>query len=99
MRKLATKDARIQVAREKARLAEEAKAIVAMAIRNGPIEDLHSHSQISQDEMRCIVKTAAERVFSLLWFKEKNPQRYAQLLEAVKAFTASWDEPELTMEF
>lgn len=53
MRKLATKDARIQLAREKARLAEEVKAIVAMAIRNGPIEDLRS--QISQDEMRRIV--------------------------------------------
>ena len=68
-----------------------------MAIRNGPIEDLHS--QISQDEMRRIVKTAVDRVFSLRWFKEKNPQRYGQLLEAVKAFAASWDEPELTAEF
>jgi len=97
MRKLATKDARIQIAREKARLAEEAKAIVAMAIRNGPIEDLHS--QISQDEMRRVVKTAADRVFSLLWFREKNPERYTQLVEAAKTSTASLDEPQLTAEF
>ena len=68
-----------------------------MAIRNGPIEDLRS--QISQDEMRRIIKTAADRVFSLLWFKDKNPERYAQLLEAARAFTTSWDEPELTAEF
>jgi len=97
MRKLATKDARTQIAQEKARLAEEAKAIVAMAIRNGPIEDLHS--QISQDEMRRIVEAANDRVFSLLWFREKNPQRYAQLLEAAKAFTLQGNEPELTTEF
>jgi len=78
-------------------LAEEAQAIVAMAIRNGPLESLPS--KISQGEMNGVVRTAANRVFSLPWFKEKNPQRYAQLLEAVKAFTSSWDEPELTAEF
>jgi hypothetical protein len=86
-----------KAARDRARLAEEAKAIVAMAIRNGPIEGLHS--RISQDEMKRIVKTAADRVYSLLWFREKNPERYAALLEATKAFTSSWDEPELTAEF
>lgn len=83
--------------RDRARLAEEAKAIVALAIRNGPIEGLHS--QISQDEMKRIVKMAVDRVYSLLWFKEKNLERYAHLLEAAKAFTFSWDEPELASEF
>jgi hypothetical protein len=49
--------------------------------------------------MKRIVKTAADRVYSLLWFREKNPERYAALLEATKAFPSSWDEPELTAEF
>lgn len=49
--------------------------------------------------MKRIVKTAVDRVYSLLWFKEKNPERYAHLLEAAKAFTPSGNEPELASEF
>ena len=51
-------------------LAAEAKSIVALAFRNGPIEDVHAgkecpncagkveHSHITQDEMKNIMKRA-----------------------------------------
>jgi len=57
------------------------------------------HPQINPDEMKRIVKTAADRPFSVLWLREKNPVRYTQLIKAVKAFTSSWDEPDLTAGF
>jgi len=86
-----------RVRHDGAKLAEEAKAIVALAIRNGPIEDLHSC--ISQAEMKHIVKSAVDRVYSMLWFKERKPKRYALLLKGAKTFTSSWDKPELTTKF
>ena len=59
-------------------LALEAKMIVALAFRNGPIEDLHArmacptcsadsaHSRISDEEMKGIMKAAVNTVYSLL---------------------------------
>ena len=56
-------------------LAREAKAIVALAFRNGPIEDIHSgkrcptcgsepgYSRITDAEMKLIMKNAVDRVF------------------------------------
>jgi hypothetical protein len=63
-------------------LALEAKMIVAMAFRNGPIEALHTgkpcptcsvdstYSRISDDEMKGILKAAVNSVYSLLWKKD-----------------------------
>jgi hypothetical protein len=59
-------------------LIREAKAIVALAFRNGPIEDLHAgkpcpacevkagYSRISDAEMKVIMKSAVNRVYKLL---------------------------------
>ena len=59
-------------------LAEEAKSIVALAFRNGPIEDVHAgiecqhcagktvYSHITQGEMKAIMKNAVNKVYSLL---------------------------------
>lgn len=55
----------------------EAKAIVVLAFRNGPIEDLHTgktcpscggqtgYSRISDDEMKLIMKNAVNHVYRL----------------------------------
>ena len=62
-------------------LVREAKAIVALAFRNGPIEDLHAgkpctacegkagYSRISDAEMKVIMKNAVNRIYSLLLLK------------------------------
>jgi hypothetical protein len=68
-------------------LAAEAKSIVALAFRNGPIEDVHAgkecplcagkseYSHITQDEMRNIMKRAVDTVFNLLWLKQNDPEQ------------------------
>ena len=58
-------------------VAREAKALVALAFRNGPIEDVHAgkacpmcfgkpeYSHITQEEMLSIMKTAVDRIYTL----------------------------------
>src|SRR5579863_4283890 len=69
-------------------LVREAKAIVALAFRNGPIEDLHAgrpctaceskagYSRISDAEMKVIMKNAVNRIYSLLLLKADDPEGY-----------------------
>jgi hypothetical protein len=59
-------------------LAREAKAIVALAFRNGPIEDHHAgkrcptcfgreeYSHVTDEEMQRIVQNAVQNVYRLL---------------------------------
>lgn len=68
-------------------LAREAKSIVALAFRNGPIEDVHSgiscptcggkpeYSHISQEEMKDIMKRAVGTVYKLLWLRDYHSER------------------------
>ena len=65
-------------------LAKEAKSIIALALRNGPIEDLHAgvscppragnqeYSHLTNDEMKLIMKSAVNRVYKLLWLKTRG---------------------------
>ena len=88
-------------------LAMEAKSIVALAFRNGPIEDVHAgkecplcaakpeYSHITQDEMRNIMKAAVDTVYNLLWLKQNDPEKYAEKLEYGDRCTKLWDDPEL----
>jgi len=93
------------------RLAVEAKAIVATAFRNGPIEDMHAgescpvcegkpeYSHITQEEMKVIVKTAVDRVFTLLALRAEKPVEYKTFIEfTARAYTHSWDDPTFTRE-
>jgi len=68
-------------------LRDEANAIVALAFRNGPIEDLHAGewsellsnpelSRITDDEMKTLMINACEHVTKLLELKETNPEEY-----------------------
>jgi hypothetical protein len=90
-------------------LAAEAKAIVALAFRNGPIEDVHagipcptcssdaSYSRISDAEMRLIMKNAVDRVYSLLWMKQNKPLKYAASVELGCRYSTAWDDPVLKL--
>jgi len=89
-------------------LAMEAKALVALAFRNGPIEDLHAGTQcpacrgraevshISDDEMKAIMKSAVDALYSLLWKRDYDPGDYRESLALGRRFTMHWDDPELT---
>lgn len=87
-------------------LAEEAKSIVALAFRNGPIEDVHAgiecqhcagktvYSHITQGEMKAIMKNAVNKVYSLLWIRAHCPEVFLPVVKAGSLYTSSWDPPE-----
>jgi hypothetical protein len=87
-------------------LVREAKAIVVLAFRNGPIEDLHAgkpcpacegkagYSRISGAEMKVIMKSAVDHVYKLLRLKADDPERYERQIAYGERCTANWDEPE-----
>ena len=88
-------------------LAAEAKSFVALAFRNGPIEDVHAgkecptcagkseYSHITQTEMKNIIKKAVDTVYKLLWLKQNDPEKYDATLELGSRYTRSWDEPKI----
>jgi hypothetical protein len=88
-------------------IANEAKAIVAVAFRNGPIENVHAgkpcptcdgdieYSHITQEEMKDIMKTAVSRVYIFLMMRDNNRRAYAANVMAGNLYTGDWDEPDL----
>jgi hypothetical protein len=88
-------------------IAREAKAIVALAFRNGAIEKIHAGklcpacagrpgiSRITDDEMKTIMKNAVNQVYALLVFKEEDPDEYESKIRFGERYTAKWDEPEM----
>jgi len=91
---------------DRQQLAEEAKAIVALAFRNGPIEDVHAgracptcnghpdYSGITDAEMRSIMQFAVNHVFVLLQLKIEQPEQYEAVIRAGRMYTTRWDEPD-----
>jgi len=87
-------------------LAREAKAIVVLAFRNGPIEDLHAgrscpacqgkagYSRISDDEMKLIMKAAVNQVYKLFRLKADDPDGYERQIAYGERCTLKWDDPE-----
>jgi hypothetical protein len=87
-------------------LAAEAKSLVALAFRNGPIEDVHAgkecptcagkseYSHITQSEMKKIMRNAVDTVYKLLWIKENDPEKYEASIELGNRYTQGWDEPK-----
>jgi len=88
-------------------LAMEVKALVALAFRNGPIEDLHAGkpcpvcsgrpevSHISDEEMESIMKTAVDTLYRLLWERDCDPMAYNPKLTLGRRLTLQWDDPDL----
>jgi hypothetical protein len=84
-------------------LAREAKAIVALAFRNGPIEDVHAgkvcpvcsgspdYSRITEDEMKAMMKTAVNAVYKLLWNRDHDSEAYRKSIEYGVRFTSRWE--------
>jgi len=88
-------------------ISREAKAIVALAFRNGPIEEIHTgrtcptctgnegFSRITDDEMKAIVTNAVNHVYKLLVLKAENPEEYERQIQFGARYTGRWDEPEM----
>ena len=91
-------------------VAREAKALVALAFRNGPIENVHAgkacptcqddpqYSHITQAEMRQIMKAAVDRLYTFLLLKQRDPKAYDALLSLGERYTTGWDDPVSTKE-
>src|SRR5690242_8687064 len=87
-------------------IARQAKSIVALAFRNGPIENIHAgrpcprctglvgYSRITDAEMKLIMKSAVDRVYTLLCLKEERPDEYESQIEFGERYTATWEEPK-----
>jgi hypothetical protein len=87
-------------------LAAEAKSIVALAFRNGPIENVYAgkecptcagkseYSHITQGEMKDIMTRAVDTVYKLLWLKENDPEKYGATIDLGSRYTQLWDEPK-----
>lgn len=86
-------------------LAREAKAIVVLAFRNGPIENLHAgkacptctgkggYSRITEAEMKMIMKNAVDHVYKFSLMKKTDPVRYEKLVAYGNEVARGWDEP------
>lgn len=91
-------------------LQQEAQAIVALAFRNGPIEDVHAGrlcpachgdptvSHITQAEMKAIMKNAVNWMYALLRLRAENPEAYDRAIRHGIMYTAQWDPPECPPE-
>lgn len=80
-------------------IAEEAKSLVADCFRNGPLEDLHAKSKISQEEMKELMKYAVNRMFYWLWLKENSNFLYNIKLKTNHLiYSSGWDEPDIDVE-
>lgn len=99
------------IPKDLSRVAREAKALVALAFRNRPIENVHDgkacptchdtpeYSHITQDEMRQIMKAAVDRLYTFLVLKEHDQKAYEALLSFGERYTTAWDEPVFSKEF
>lgn len=91
-------------------LEQQAKAIVALAFRNGPLEDVHAGSictacqadpavsHITQAEVKAIMKHAVNWVYTLLRLREENPAAYERAVRQGLMYTPQWDAPEFPPE-
>jgi hypothetical protein len=89
------------------KLATEAKALVALAFRNGPIENLHAGrpcptcsgsaeiSHIADEQMKLLMKSAVNALYRLLWMREHEPRSYDEQLALGRRYTLHRDDPEL----
>jgi hypothetical protein len=80
-------------------LAKEAKSIIALALRHGPIEDLHAgvkfprcagqqgYSQLTNPQMKLLMKSPLNRMDKLLWLKTHAPAKYQIQVEFGAACT------------
>jgi hypothetical protein len=90
---------------------KEAKALVAFAFSKGPIGDIQAgkpcptcngnpeYSHITQAEMRLIMKTAVDRMYTLLLLKQADDEAYQSVITRGTQLTITWDKPSIVGQF
>ena len=71
-------------------------AVTHFAFRNGPIEDMHSNGQLSQEDMLTLNKFTVNRllyVFHLI--VEERWVEFEYLIRSKAIFGTGWDKPEM----
>jgi hypothetical protein len=75
------------------------------------IEDIHAgidcptcagkekYSPITEAEMKSIIKNAVDKVFTLLWLRDNEPEKYRVVVECGALFTGRWNEPKFDFTF
>jgi hypothetical protein len=88
-------------------MAREARALVALAFRNGPIEAVHAgrtcptftgkvgFSRITDEEMKVIMKNAVDQVYELLLLKLEEPSAYERKIQFGEKYATKWDDPTI----
>jgi hypothetical protein len=86
-------------------LASEAKGLVLLAFRHGPIENVHAgkrcptcdgnpeYGHITNAEMKEIMKSAVSRLYTFLYLKELDSAEYLRNIAFGNVFAGNWDEP------
>lgn len=87
-------------------LATKAKALVCIAFRDGPIEQIHDghttcptcsgddrYSHISQAQIRDIMRSAVNRLYDLLLLERDHPDTFQVLMHIGRINTTDWDDP------
>ncbi len=87
-------------------LAAEAKALVAIAFRNGPIDALYAGkpcpmcsgkaevSHFSDAEMKAVMQSAVDTLYRLLWQRNYDPATYKEALAFGRRNTLQWNDPD-----
>lgn len=86
-------------------MTDEAKALIALVLRNGPIESIHAgkscptcygreeYSHVSNDEIKRIMQYAVSRLHRLLLLRDTGAARYETEIAFGSQYTAAWDNP------
>jgi predicted ribosome-associated RNA-binding protein Tma20 len=57
------------------------------------------YSHITDEEMKILNKTLVNRVYTLLWLKTHQPEKYKVFVDLGAMFASGWDEPEFDFKF
>lgn len=69
-------------------------ALTHYLFRNGPVEDMHSNGQLSQEDMKTLNKFMVNRIAGILETMNKGEwMKLELLLNFYKLFGGEWDKP------
>lgn len=79
-------------------LADQAKALVSLAFRNGPLEDIHADSHpggsgISDAEMKDLMIFAVDQAFWFLRLRDEFPSCFKAMVSIGNEYTPRWNDP------
>lgn len=75
------------------------RAIAHYAFRNGPVEDMHSNGQLSENDMKTLNKYINNKLATFLTLlKEQDWVRLSVLIDLYGINGCDWDKPEIDFD-